>query len=195
MVVSSADSSDQSLLFQGKKVQPFGDTGWKMMAAAGIALLLAGFAAGLFFPESLDRRLRSPTEEVVVTTTAGTVPARRLHRSPLSLLTAAPSASSSTSPIAAAVTTQIAVRGGPVRPTLVVTDEPVADVADRLVPSVVHLEITSQNILFLSRVAGSGVIFDSEADMILTAAHVVAPVLDRRGGVDRAAHQRRPLAW
>ena len=141
----------------------FREMGWKMMAAAGIALLLAGFAAGLFFPEPLTEAPVSEEEEVVVTTTQTTAPQ-----------------STTTSPITAASSSTTIAAATPITPEvipppdLVVTDEPVADVADRLVPSVVHLEVTSDNIL--EQGAGSGVIFDSEG-LILTAAHVVAPVL------------------
>ena len=59
-------------------------------------------------------------------------------------------------------------------PDLVTTDEPVADVAERLVPSVVHLEVQSEDVF--EQGAGSGVIFDSNG-YILTAAHVVETVV------------------
>ncbi len=164
LVVVAPLTSDQSR--SSKRRFAFRDTGWKMMAAAGIALLLAGFAAGLFFPESLTETPVSE-EEVVVTTTRATGSTTASQ----STVTSSIAAASSSTTIAAAA--PIASEVVP-PPDLVVTDEPVADVADRLVPSVVHLEITSQNIL--EQGAGSGVIFDSEG-LILTAAHVVAPVL------------------
>ncbi|MDE0232489.1 MAG: trypsin-like peptidase domain-containing protein [bacterium] len=147
--------------------------GWKMMAVAGTVLLLAGFAAGLLLPGPVAEDQVS--DQVTVATTAETVPATTAAPT-----TAAAPATTAAAPAttAAAPTTITTTETGPVAeevppPDLVVTDEPVADVADRLVPSVVHLEITSDNVF--EQGAGSGVIFRSDGH-ILTAAHVVAPV-------------------
>lgn len=126
--------------------------GWKMMAVAGTALLLAGFVAGLFLPGSVAEDPVS--DQVAVDTTSETVPAT----------TSAPTTTAE-NPLVSEVVPP---------PDLVVTDEPVADVADRLVPSVVHLEITSDSIF--EQGAGSGVIFDSQG-YIFTAAHVVETVV------------------
>ena len=138
--------------------------GWKMMAAAGTALLLAGFAAGLFFPAPVAEDPVS--EQVTVATSPETVPTTT-------------SAPTTTAPPATTAPPTTVAEAQPVPevvppPDLVVTDEPVADVADRLVPSVVHLEITSENIF--EQGAGSGVIFDSQG-YIFTAAHVVETVV------------------
>ena len=149
--------------------------GWKMMAVAGIVLLVAGFGAGLFFPDSLTE---DPVarEEVAVTTTVAPSPTTEspstTTESP-STTTESPSTTTE-SPSTTTATTQSKSEPVP-PPDLVVTDEPVSDVADRLLPSVVHLEITSDNI-FAGGV-GSGVIFDSSG-FILTAAHVVESVVN-----------------
>ena len=164
LVVVAPLTADQTR--SSKKRFAFREMGWKMMAAAGIALLLAGFAAGLFFPESLTE-VPVSEEEAVVTTTRATSPTTASQSTTTSPITAA--SSSTTIAAAPPIATEVVPP-----PDLVVTDEPVADVADRLVPSVVHLEITSENIL--EQGAGSGVIFDSEG-LIFTAAHVVAPIL------------------
>lgn len=138
--------------------------GWQVMAVAGAALLLAGFAAGLFFPGPV---VEDPVSEgVPVVTTPETVPTTTSEPT-----TAAPPAT--TSPPTPTVETQ-PVSDPVAPPELVVTDEPVADVADRLVPSVVHLEITSE--VTYEQGAGSGVIFDSRG-YIFTAAHVVESVV------------------
>lgn len=138
--------------------------GWKMMAVAGTALLLAGFAAGTFLP---GPPAEDPvSDQVTVATTPETVPATTLAPTTTEppATTSAPTTTAAPQPVAEAVPP----------PDLVVTDEPVADVADRLVPSVVHLEITSDNIF--EQGAGSGVIFDSRG-YIFTAAHVVETVV------------------
>ncbi|MDE0233753.1 MAG: trypsin-like peptidase domain-containing protein [bacterium] len=144
--------------------------GWKMMAVAGTVLLLAGFAAGLFFPGPV---VEDPvSDEVAVTTTAETVPTTTsppVTTSPPAT-TSAPTTTTETKPVPEVVAP----------PDLVVTDEPVADVADRLVPSVVHLEITSDDIF--EQGAGSGVIFDSQG-YIFTAAHVVETVVAGEAGL------------
>ncbi len=142
--------------------------GWKMMAVAGTVLLLAGFAAGLLLPGPVAEDQVS--DQVTVATTPDTVPATTAApttaapTTALPATTAAPTTTVETQPVAEVVPP----------PDLVVTDEPVADVADRLVPSVVHLEITSDNIF--EQGAGSGVIFDSQG-YIFTAAHVVETVV------------------
>lgn len=155
-----------------KTGRAFQEMGWKMMAGAGVALLAAGFVAGAFFPEAASR------EEVVVTTTAATVPTTDAPTTTTSSVAA-------TTPLTTSPPTSAPVTTLPVEPVyvpppdLVITDEPVADVADRLVPSVVHLEIQGESIL--EQGAGSGVVFDSNG-YILTAAHVVATVVD--GGAE-----------
>lgn len=138
--------------------------GWKMMAVAGTALLLAGFVAGLFLPGPVAEDPVS--DQVAVTTTSETAPATTSAPTTTapSTTTSAPTTTVGTQPVSEPVAP----------PDLVVTDEPVADVADRLVPSVVHLEITSENIF--EQGAGSGVIFDSQG-YIFTAAHVVETVV------------------
>ena len=141
--------------------------GWKMMALAGVVLLVAGFAAGLFFPEAATQ------EEVAVTTTVPTVPT---VASTTSTTAAVPdTTTAATTPPTSSPTTTMAVEPVVVPPPdLVTTDEPVADVAERLVPSVVHLEVQSEDVF--EQGAGSGVIFDSNG-YILTAAHVVETVV------------------
>ena len=138
--------------------------GWKMMAAAGTALLLAGFAAGLFFPAPVAEDPVS--EQVTVATTPETVPTTTSAPTTTAppATTAPPTTVAEAQPVPEVVTP----------PDLVVTDEPVADVADRLVPSVVHLEITGDNVF--EQGAGSGVIFNSQG-YIFTAAHVVETVV------------------
>ena len=145
------------------------EMGWKMMAVAGILLLAAGFVAGAFFPES-----DSPPEEI----TAATAPAE-----PTTTSTSAPSVSAPSTtaapvapPSTTAATTPAEMEVPAVEPPdLVTTDEPVADVATRMVPSVVHLEIGSDDLF--EQGAGSGVIIDS-GGYILTAAHVVSSVVE-----------------
>ena len=172
------DSEDVSLFVAAanqdpaasKKRKAFQEMGWKMMAVAGVVLLAAGFAAGVFFPETPSR------VEVTVTTTAATTPA--VDSSTTTTIsavstTAAASVASPSTTLAAPTTTQIEPVAVP-PPDLVATDEPVSDVADRLVPSVVHLEVLSENVF--EQGAGSGVIFESDG-FILTAAHVVATVV------------------
>ncbi|MCE2526611.1 MAG: trypsin-like peptidase domain-containing protein [Actinomycetia bacterium] len=155
----------------GKKTDALQGMGWKMMAVAGIVLLAAGFAAGVFFPDT-----PSPVD-VTVTTTVTTSPAAdptTTSAVPTTTTAAAVAAESPTTLAPSTTTTTIE----PVvvfPPDLVVTDEPVSDVADRLVPSVVHLEIQSENVF--EEGAGSGVIFDSNG-FILTAAHVVETVVN-----------------
>ena len=158
-------AAERSRLFGGGRA--LRGMGWKVMAVAGTALLLAGFVAGLFFPGPVAEDPIS--EQVPVATTADTVPAT----------TAAPTTAAPTTLPATTAAPTTTVETQPVLevvppPDLVVTDEPVADVADRLVPSVVHLEITSDNIF--EQGAGSGVIFDSQG-YIFTAAHVVETVM------------------
>ncbi len=155
--------SEQSRPFRERSA--FREMGWKMMAVAGSALLLAGFAAGLFFPGTVAED--SGSEQVSVATTTETIPTTT-SPPPTTLPATTTSAPSTT-----AVEIQQAPEVVP-PPDLVVTDEPVADVADRLVPSVVHLEINSDNIF--EQGAGSGVIFDSQG-YIFTAAHVVETVV------------------
>ncbi len=155
--------------------------GWKMMAVAGIVLLVAGFGVGLFFPDSLTGDPVS-SEEVAVTTTtespSTTTESPSTTTESPSTTTESPSTATE-APSTTTATTQ--TKSEPVPPPdLVVTDEPVSDVADRLVPSVVHLEITSDNI-FAGGV-GSGVIFDSNG-FILTAAHVVESVVNGEAGL------------
>ncbi|MCY3563444.1 MAG: trypsin-like peptidase domain-containing protein [bacterium] len=142
--------------------------GWQMMAVAGAALLLAGFAAGLFLPgpEPDD----PVSEQVTVATTTETAPATT--SAPPATTLPPPTVPATSAPTTTTADTQ-PVSEVPPLADLVVTDEPVADVADRLVPSVVHLEITSNSIF--DRGAGSGVIFDSQG-YIFTAAHVVKTV-------------------
>ena len=147
----------------------FRGMGWQMMAAAGVVLLVAGFAAGVFFPDPSNGESVSTDE--VVTTTAATVPTAD---SSTTTSTAAPSTTAAPSPTASTVTTQNESVVVP-SPDFVDTGEPVADVADRLLPSVVHLEISSD--IVFEQGAGSGVIFDSSG-YILTAAHVVETVVD-----------------
>lgn len=150
-----------------RKRRVFQEMGWKMMAVAGIVLLAAGFAAGAFFPETGLQE-----DEVAVTTTAAAIPTAE----PSTTTTAAQSGADTTTTTFSAPVTTVAVE--PVfvpPPDLVVTDEPVADVADRLLPSVVHLEIQSENIF--EQGVGSGVIFAGNG-YILTAAHVVSTVVD-----------------
>ena len=147
--------------------------GWKMMAAAGTVLLLAGFVAGLFFPGAAAEDPVSEEVAVTTTATAETVPTTTSPPSTTSApttTTSAPTTTATTQPVAEVVPP----------PDLVVTDEPVADVADRLVPSVVHLEITGENIF--EQGAGSGVIFDSQG-YIFTAAHVVETVVAGEAGL------------
>ncbi len=149
------------------------EMGWKMMAVAGVLLLAGGFAAGIFFPE-----WSSPPPETSATT-AATVPASE----PSTPSTSSPPATSpstttaSSAPTTTVVDTPAAEVEAPAveAPPLVATDEPVSDVANRLVPSVVHLEIQSENLF--EQGAGSGVVFDSSG-YILTAAHVVSTVVD-----------------
>ena len=170
------DSEDVSLFVAvededataSKKGKAFQEMGWKMMAVAGVVLLAAGFAAGVFFPET------PPGVDVTVTTTAATTPALDSTTTTTSAVsTTAASAASPSTTLAAPTTTQIEPVAVP-PPDLVATDEPVSDVADRLVPSVVHLEVLSENVF--EQGAGSGVIFESDG-FILTAAHVVATVV------------------
>ena len=144
----------------------FREMGWKMMAAAGVVLLVAGFAAGVIFPDPPNGESVSTDE--VVTTTAATIPTAD---SSTTTSTAAPSTTAAPSPTASTQNESVIVPS----PDLVDTGEPVADVADRLLPSVVHLEISSDNIF--EQGAGSGVIFDSNG-YILTAAHVVETVVN-----------------
>ncbi|MDE0120711.1 MAG: trypsin-like peptidase domain-containing protein [bacterium] len=139
--------------------------GWKMMAAAGTALLLAGFVAGLFFPGTVAEDPVS--EQVPVATTPETVTTTSAPTT-----TTPPATTAAPAPTTTATTQPVAEEVSP--PDLVITDEPVADVADRLIPSVVHLEITSENIF--EQGTGSGVIFDSQG-YIFTAAHVVETVV------------------
>ena len=159
-----ADSQDFERSRPLAKRSAFREMGWKIMAVAGTALLLAGFVAGLFLPGPVAEDTVS--DQVPVATTPETVPATTSAPA-----TTAPPAT--TSAPTTAPETQPASEVVP-PPDLVVTDEPVADVADRLVPSVVHLEISSDDPF--ERGAGSGVIFDS-GGYILTAAHVVATVV------------------
>lgn len=154
-------------LLEPKPRRDFRGTGWKMMAVAGVVLLAAGFVAGFLYPEA------TIPEETAIATTATTVAAPEATTS----TTAAAPATTTTDapPSTSAPTTTEAVEPVVVPPPdLVVTDEPVADVAHRLVPSVVHLEVQSENVF--EQGAGSGVIFDSNG-YILTAAHVVATVI------------------
>lgn len=159
----SGTSSVAARILSSPQRGAFRGMGWKMMAVGGAVLLLAGFAAGLFYPGTA---VEDPaTEQVAVATTRETVPPTT------SAPTTTSSSTTTSSPSAAAVQTVPDVVSPP---DLVVTDEPVADVAERLVPSVVHLEVRSDNVL--EQGAGSGVIFSSSG-YILTAAHVVAPVM------------------
>ena len=161
--VESIASEPSRLSVRGSTLRGMG---WKMMAAAGTALLLAGFVAGLFFPGPVaedpvsDQVPVATTPETVTTTTSAPT------------TTTLPATTAAPAPTTTATTQPVAEEVSP--PDLVVTDEPVADVADRLVPSVVHLEITSDNIF--EQGAGSGVIFDSQG-YIFTAAHVVETVV------------------
>ena len=140
--------------------------GWKVMAVAGIVLLAAGFAAGVFFPEATIQ------EEVAVTTTATTI---STAASTTTTTSAAPdTTTTATTPPTTSPTTTVTQPVVVPPPDLVTTDEPVADVAERLVPSVVHLEVQSEDVF--EQGAGSGVIFDSNG-YILTAAHVVETVV------------------
>ncbi len=176
--VSLFVASDQDHPSPSPKSGARREMGWKMMAVAGILLLSAGFAAGIFFPEAI-----SPDEEM--STTTATTPAAESSVPSTSApavtapstpaVTAAPSttvAPATTVPDIAAAEVEAAVVEPP---KLVITDEPVGDVANRLVPSVVHLEIQSDNLF--QQGAGSGVIFDSRG-YILTAAHVVSEVAE-----------------
>ena len=161
-----SSSMDEQTPSSGKR-RAFQEIGWKMMAVAGIVLLAAGFVAGVFFPEA------APEQEVAVATTATTVPA---VETPTTTTSAVPTTASTTSPPTSAPSTTVQVEPVIVPPPdLVVTDEPVSDVANRLVPSVVHLEIGSENLF--EQGAGSGVVFDSNG-YILTAAHVVETVVN-----------------
>ncbi|MCQ3802885.1 MAG: trypsin-like peptidase domain-containing protein [bacterium] len=154
----------------GKKTDALQGMGWKMMAVAGIVLLAAGFAAGVFFPDT-----PSPVD-VTVTTTVTTSPAADpTTTSAVPTTTAAAVAAESPTTLAPSTTTTTIEPVVVLPPDLLVTDEPVSDVADRLVPSVVHLEIQSENVF--EEGAGSGVIFDSNG-FILTAAHVVETVVN-----------------
>lgn len=139
--------------------------GWKMMAVAGVVLLAAGFAAGVFFPEATIQ------EEVAVTTTATTISTAASTTTTTSA--ASDTTTTATTPPTTSPTTTVTQPVVP-PPDLVTTDEPVADVAERLVPSVVHLEVQSEDVF--EQGAGSGVIFDSNG-YILTAAHVVETVV------------------
>ena len=154
--------------------RPSREMGWKVMAVAGIVLLAAGFSAGVFFPE-----LASRDAETSATTAATAEAAESTTTSTSSPPVVTPSTtvpSEAPSTTAAPTTTTVEVEPVLVEPPdLVVTDEPVSDVANRLVPSVVHLEIKSEDLF--EQGAGSGVIFDSRG-YILTAAHVVATVVD-----------------
>ena len=150
-----------------KQRRSFQGMGWKMMAVAGAVLLAAGFAAGLLFPEATIQ------EEAPVATTATTLPAASTTSTTSAV---SDTTTSATSPSTSSTVTTVAVAPVVVPPPdLVITDEPVADVAERLVPSVVHLEVQSENVF--EQGAGSGVIFDSNG-YILTAAHVVETVMN-----------------
>ena len=152
-----------------------GEMGWIVMAAAGALLLTAGFAAGFLFPDA-------SSEAEVTTTTAAPVTASEPSTSSTTA-PAAPSSSTTVAPATAAAPTTTVAESPPAEveatmidpPELVATDEPVADVANRMVPSVVHLEIRSDDLF--EQGAGSGVIFDS-GGYILTAAHVVSAVME-----------------
>ena len=140
--------------------------GWKVMAVAGVVLLTAGFAAGLFFPEATIQQEVAATTAAPTTSTAATT---------TSTTSTVPDTTAATTPPTSSPTTTIVVEPVVVPPPdLVATDEPVADVAERLVPSVVHLEVQSEDVF--EQGAGSGVIFDSNG-YILTAAHVVETVV------------------
>ena len=148
------------------------EMGWKMMAVAGVLLLAGGFAAGIFFPE-----WSTPAPEST-TTTAATIPAAESSTpSPTAPPVTTPSTTAATAtPTTTAPTPAPVEEAPPVEPPpLVATDEPVSDVANRLVPSVVHLEIQSDDLF--EQGAGSGVIFDSRG-YIFTAAHVVSTVVE-----------------
>ena len=151
------------------KRKAFQEMGWKMMAVAGIVLLAAGFAAGVFFPEAATE----PQE--AVTTTTATVPAAETLATTTTSSVPTTSPSTTSPPASAPSTTAPPEPVIVPPPDLVATDEPVSDVADRLVPSVVHLEIQSD--IVFEEGAGSGVVFDSNG-YILTAAHVVETVVN-----------------
>ena len=159
-----ADSPDFERSRPPGKRWAFREMGWKMMAVAGTALLLAGFVAGLFLPGPVAEEAVS--DQVPVATTPETVPATT--SAPATTVPPATTSAPTTAPERQPASEVVPP------PDLVVTDEPVADVADRLVPSVVHLEISGDDLF--ERGAGSGVIFDS-GGYILTAAHVVATVV------------------